>query len=435
MRKIGILLLVLMIAPMVLFAGGGGDSATPGVSEIRFGWWGNVARDDRTNAVIRLFQRMNPDVRVEPEAGVAFAAYWDRLATQTAAGNLPDVIQQDVSWIMMYNNNNQLENLDPFVQRGLINLANIDAGAVATGRLGNTLAGLIMATNAWGMIVDPAVLTRAGVTINDTTWTWADYEAAARQIHQRTGVQTIPPFNVRQVVEHISRQFGSPCFNPDNRTLGISTNQNAYNAVRDWINMEMRLLGAGILYDVQDAWVQGKPMAEEPLPLGRTWNQMNWSNQLVGFQDAARRNLQYIMFPRVQGAPSHGTYYRASMFLSMTRTSRHKDAAARLIDFFINDMDAGRILLVERGAPVNSRVRADISEVVTAGDRHILQYLDRIAPFTAPADPPYPPGAGQVENPIMRNAMLQIMLRQLSVDDGIALMVSQSHAELARQNP
>jgi len=434
MKKIGILLLIMMILPMMLFAGG--NRADPGAQHLRFGWWGNVARDDRTNAVIRLYMAMHPGVHVEAEHGVAFAAYWDRLATQTAAGNLPDVIQQDVSWIKGYNDNNLLENLDPFVQRGLIDLRNWDQGAVAAGRLGNRLAGLILATNAWGMIVDPAVLTRANVTIDDTTWTWADYERIATQIHRTTGVQTIPPFNSRQVVEHISRQFGSPCFNADNRTLGIATNQAAFNAVREWLNMEMRLLTAGILYDVQDAWVQGKAMAEEPLPLGRTWNQMNWSNQLVGFQDASRRTLQYIMFPRVAGAPNptHGTYYRASMFLSMTAGSQAKDLAAGFINFFVNDLSAGRILLVERGAPVASHVRQDIYEVVTAGDRHVLDYLTRIGPFTGPADPPYPAGAGEIENPLMRNIVLEIMTRRVTVDAGLARIVSEAGAVLVRNN-
>ena len=434
MKKISILLLVLIL-PVMLFATGGRDmSGQHGY--LRFGWWGNVARDDRTNAVIRLYEAMNPGITVEPEAGVAFAAYWDRLATQTAAGNLPDVIQQDVSYIKQFNDNNQLEDLNNYARAGgAIDLTNWDPGAVAAGRLGNRLAGLILATNAWGMIVDPAVLQKANVTINDTTWTWTDYERIATQIYQTTGVQTIPPFNVRQVVEHISRQFGSPCFNPDNKTLGITNNQTAYNAVRDWMNMEMRLMNAGVLYDVQDAWIQGKAMAEEPLPQGKTWNQMNWSNQLVGFQDAARRDLNYIMYPTVPGRTAHGTYYRASMFISMTRSSQNKDLAAKFINFFVNDLSAGRILLVERGAPVNSRVRGDIRPVVSSGDIKVLDYLDKIANYTSPADPAYPAGAGEVENPIMRNIMQEVLLGKINVDNGLTQMVRDSNAALGRANP
>jgi len=432
MKKISILLLILMILPMMLFASG--QAASGG--NLRFGWWGNVARDDRTNAVVRLFQQVNPGVRVEVEAGVAFAAYWDRLATQSAAGNLPDVIQQDVSYIKQFNNNGLLQDLNPYARAGgAIDLTNWSPGAVAAGRLGNSLAGLILATNAWGMIVDPAVLSRAGVEINDTTWTWADYERIATQIYQRTQVQTIPPFNVRQVIEHISRQFGSPCFAANDRELGITNNQNAYNAVRDWMNTEMRLMTAGVLYDVQDSWIQGKAMAEEPLPLGKTWNQMNWSNQLVGFIDAARRDLNYIMYPQFTNKTANGTYYRASMFISITSRSQVKDLAAQFINFFVNDLSAGRILLVERGAPVASHIREDIYQVVTAGDRKVLDYLTRIEPYTSPADPAYPAGAGAVENPIMRNIMLEVLLGRISVDNGLAQIVRDSNAELARANP
>ncbi|MCL2214283.1 MAG: extracellular solute-binding protein [Treponema sp.] len=431
MKKIGFLLLILMILPMMLFASPAQDTS----GSLRFGWWGNVARDDRTNAVIRLFEAVNPGVKVEAEAGVAFAAYWDRLATQSASGNLPDVIQQDVSWIKLYNTNGQLQDLTPYARAGgAIDLTYWPSGAVAAGRIGNTLAGLILATNAWGMIVDPAVLQRAGVTIDDTTWTWTDYERIANQIYTSTGVQSIPPFNFRQVLEHISRQFGSPCFNDDNRTLGITNNQTAYNAVRDYLNMEMRLMNAGILYDIQDAWIQGKAMAEEPLPLGKTWNQMNWSNQLVGFQDAARRSLDYILFPSVPGKTANGTYYRASMFISMTARSQNKDLAAKFINFFVNDLSAGRILLAERGIPVNTQIRQDIYGVLSAGDQKVANYISRIEPYTSPADPAYPSGAGEIENPVMRNIVQEIFLGRLTVDNGLAQVVRDSNAVLAREN-
>ncbi|MCL2266781.1 MAG: ABC transporter substrate-binding protein [Treponema sp.] len=433
MKKIGILLLVLMTLPVMLFAGGGQSAAS--ANALRFGWWGNVARDDRTNAVVRLFQQVNPGITVEVEAGVAFAAYWDRLATQSAAGNLPDVIQQDVSYIKGFNKNGLLSDLNSYARKGgVIDLTHWSDGAVAAGRIGNSLAGLILATNAWGMIVDPAVLTRAGVTIDDTKWTWTDYEAYARQIYQRTQVQSIPPFNIRQVIEHISRQFGSPCYEANDKEMGITNNQAAYNAVRDYMNTEMRLMQAGVLYDVNDAFVTGKAMAEEPLPLGRTWNQMNWSNQLVGFQDAARRNLDYIMFPQFANKTANGTYYRASMFISITSRSQVKDLAAKFINFFVNDLSAGRILLAERGIPVNTQIRQDIYGVVSAGDQKVMDYITRIEPYTSPADPAYPDGAGTIENTILRNIMQNILLGRLTVDNGLAQMVRDANAELARLN-
>ena len=140
------------------------------------------------------------------------------------------------------------------------------------------------------------------------------------------------------------------------------------------------------------------------------------------------------MYPRVQGAPNHGTYYRASMFLSMTAQAQNKDLAAKFINFFVNDPSAGRILLVERGAPVASHIRSDIYQVVTPADRHVLDYLTKIGPFTGPADPPYPSGAGEIENPLMRNVMLEIMMKRVTPEAGLAQIVRESNAVLARMN-
>jgi hypothetical protein len=53
------------------------------------------------------------------------------------------------------------------------------------------------------MGVDPAVLRLAGITIDDTTWTWADFERIAIEIFQKTGMQTMPPKEFHQIFEHI----------------------------------------------------------------------------------------------------------------------------------------------------------------------------------------------------------------------------------------
>jgi multiple sugar transport system substrate-binding protein len=282
------------------------------------------------------------------------------------------------------------------------------------------------------MCIDPAVLQRAGVTFDDTTWTWADYERIALQIFQRTGVQSFPPVQFRQTLEHIGRQFGAELFTSDERSMGIEANRNAFNAFRDYLNMELRLLAAGALFDPEEGFIQGLAMGEEPLARGRTWNNGAWSNQYFGHQNASERPLHFAMFPTVSGnrAP-FGTYLRASMYISMLSSSENKDLAARFINFFANNLEANRILMAERGVPIPSNVRADLYYRVDANNQYIFDYITKITPLASPAPPPYPPNAGEVET-ALRSIVLQNMTGRITTDAALAQMISTANSILRR---
>src|SRR5690625_2741968 len=81
---------------------------------IRMAWWGGQPRHDSTQEVIDLYVAENPHVTIEPEFA-EWGDYWQRLAPQAAANELPDIIQMDLSYITQYAENNQLADLTPFI--------------------------------------------------------------------------------------------------------------------------------------------------------------------------------------------------------------------------------------------------------------------------------------------------------------------------------
>jgi multiple sugar transport system substrate-binding protein len=80
------------------------------------------------------------------------------------------------------------------------------------------------------------------------------------------------------------------------------------------------------------------------------------------------------------------------MFFSITRNAALPEVAARFIDFTLNSLDANRILLAERGAPIAGRVRADLRHLVSAPQKAVFDFLDRIQDDVAPLPPPDPVG-------------------------------------------
>ena len=67
------------------------NKAEDGPVEIRFSWWGNAGRAELTNKAIAEFEAANPNIKVKPEYG-DISGYFDKLATQMAANDAPDVI-------------------------------------------------------------------------------------------------------------------------------------------------------------------------------------------------------------------------------------------------------------------------------------------------------------------------------------------------------
>jgi multiple sugar transport system substrate-binding protein len=223
------------------------------------------------------------------------------------------------------------------------------------------------------------------------------------------------------------RQSGKPFFAANGKSLGFDA-----SLLKDILDLNLRLKAAGALYDPEDAFILGRAMEEEPISRGKTWNSFYWSNQHVGHVTAAKRPLDYFVNPTVSGnkAP-YGTYLKPSQFISMLTASKNQDLAAKLVNFFVNDLEANRILLAERGIPVPSSVREDLSPRVDPGMKYLFDYITKVTPLTTAIDPPDPASAGEVRD-VMRPILLQCLTGRLSSDAAVTQMVQAANAVLSR---
>ncbi|GHV54124.1 putative ABC transporter substrate-binding protein YesO [Spirochaetia bacterium] len=384
-------------------AGGGGGNY------LRLAWWGNTVRDERTNAVAKLFESKNPGVTVETEA-TAWDGYWSKLNTQAASGSLPDIMQQDYAYINQWFNRDLLEDLTPYSQKGTIDLSKWADSAVAAGKINGKLIALNLGTNSWGMGIDPAVVQQAGVTIDDINWTWEDFEKIALTIYQKTGVQTQPFSAHKQLVEHRVRERGGSYYAADGKGVGWT---NLAAEVKELLDINLRLKAAGALFDPEEAFLT-VTMEEEPFSRGKTWNSYYWSNQHVGHINAAKRPIEYIINPSVGPSRTQfGAYLKPSQFVSMLSNSKDKELAARFINFFINDLEANSVLLAERGVPVPTDVRDHLAPKVDVNMKYLFDYIGKITPYTSPIDPPDPARAGETED-AFKEIFLQTLTGQIS---------------------
>src|SRR5699024_3517347 len=141
---------------------------------VRVYWWGGELRDGMTRDALDLFSEDHPDISVAPEYS-EWTGYWDKLATQTAGGDAPDVMQMDEAYIDSYGTRSSL--LDLETVSDVLDLGAMDEAVLDTGRLADgTLVGAPLGVGIFSVGVNPTLLEQAGLDMpDDTGWTWDDF--------------------------------------------------------------------------------------------------------------------------------------------------------------------------------------------------------------------------------------------------------------------
>ena len=181
--------MAVLTAVLASACGGGQEQADEtGPVELRFSWWGNAERAALMQQAIEKFQSKHTNIKVTPSFQ-EFEAYWQKLATETAGGNAPDVFQMDFAYLREYADRNVL--LDLKKQEGQnLQLGDLVDGLKGAGEIKGKLFGVPVGGNTWGYMYNPALFQQAGVAEPKLGWTWSDYRQAIRADHTSRPVCT-----------------------------------------------------------------------------------------------------------------------------------------------------------------------------------------------------------------------------------------------------
>ena len=423
------LLLVVLVLMLILSFTGTGLTAAK--VTLRLAWWGNPTRDARTLEVIKLYMAKSPNVTIEPET-TGWAGYWDKIATQAAANNLPDIMQQDYAYLNQFVSRNQLLDLTPYVRSRKLDLKGVDETFTSGGKVKNKLYGVSLGTNALSVGYDPAVLQKAGLSAPATNWTWADLEKMAATIHAKTGVLTLPfgTTDPRVVFENWIRQTGKSFYDKSGTKLGFTDPK----PLVEYFEMQLRMLKAGLILKPETAYLT-VTANEGPFAKGQVWMDYLWSNQIVMQAAANNRPIAIALLPRIAGSKRPGTFLKPSMFFSVMKSSQNKEEAIKFVDFFLNDIEANKILLAERGIPIVPAVRDTLKAMVDPVNRQVFDYISLVGNKNASAiDPADPNGAGEILA-LLRTVAQEVMYQKTSPENAAAKFMKDANAILAKNEP
>lgn len=362
---------------------------------IRFEWWGNPDRAEVTEKAIDLFESKNPNIKVET-AYSEFNAYFQRLATQVAGGGAPDVFQMDYRYVREYADRNVLADLAKGDSK--VDTSGVTQQLLSGGTIKNKLYAIPPTQNTQVFSYDFAQWDKAGAAPPKDGWTWADLKASAQKVSDATGKKTAGVVDFGGTEDWFEvwlRQQGKQLYTDEGK-IGYT----AADLAQWWTMTDgLRRSGASApreLTTKMDGSTQNDPVAQKKASAGFGYD----SGFTAKTWEIMGRELKVSVFPTDTG--KIGQYAKPAMMFSIAQRSEKKKAAAKLIDFLINDLEAGKILGMSRGMPANAKLRDQVGPTLTGPPVVGYQFEQQVAAKLEPAPPPPPKGAGTVKATFQR---------------------------------
>lgn len=431
-RRVGIGAAAATVAALALTSCSGATGTTgadaPELSDepvtISITWWGGDARAEQTQQVLDAFEEEHPNITVEPQY-TDWTGYWDQLATATAGGDSPDVIQMDELYLASYGARGALADLAALD----IDTSDFDEEALATGQLQEAQYALPIGIGVFSVVANADLFAQYGVELpDDETWTWDDYADVAKELSDKSGGAIFGTGAIGGLdagsLKYWARSGENEVFDEDNEvTLDPQVLADMWDYQLDLI-ADGASQGGEAIFEGQAAGISGGPVATGKVALGIAYN-----TQVTALQAASGADFRLLKLPEPEGVDPNS--YKPSMYWSVSGKSEHPAEAALLVEYLLNSDAAAEIIKTERGIPANNAVRELITPDLSPTDQLAVEYQDRVVPGAAPVVTPN--GASGIEA-ILQRYTQEVLSGQSEPLDAAESFVAELQSEIDAAN-
>lgn len=366
---------VAITLPLAACGGGsGGGAGSTDDPQIRLSWWGSDARARNQQEFIDLCMSENPGLDVLGETA-SWGDFTMRLATQSAADDLPDVFTVIDPFMYEYLENGDFLDLRTVADHLDLSDFPADTFADVMGENGE-IFGVSLGHSGHGIVINPEVFDELGVPIpDDTTWTWQDFKDTAIAISEASG-----------------GEVAGTTMNMDGNALQVWLRQQGYTlsqvgdqpfdatpeAVASYFQFMQGLIDAGATIPpaqmVEDWSGQAGP-EQANIVQGRV--AMEWTfamNQLGMFEEAAQHELRPMLWPG-ESEGERGAWLKEGTWLVINSNTRHPEQAATLVNCLVNNIEGARIMGLDRGIPASTAVAQALNEDLSGADARFAEWV------------------------------------------------------------
>jgi multiple sugar transport system substrate-binding protein len=367
---------------------------------------------EHTIAALEAYTAKFPNVQISPEF-TDYDSYVDKLATEAAGGNAPDLMSVNADIAGEYSRRGVLLALDEFVP-SVIDLSDYTEGTVFSNTIDGTLYGIPNDCIAASLIYNTAVFEEIGMEVPDQMWTWEQYAQTANDIAAAKGegfYGTEDGGNSYIACDMFLRGRGKEFYTAD-RNLGF-TPEDLAAWLRFW--QALRESGGTPPGDVQ-ALATGDDLSRTGIITGNAAILPQLTDTYFGLQSLTEDPLGIHLLPNgfEGGELTQHHYTYAGNSSSVSAKSAHADTVIDIIRFMHTDPEGIEIFYRGSGlVPASNTGRESLREEGGPDEQRILDYIDLIL---EDASTPRNPAIAGV-SAILRRMNEEVAFGRLSVEE------------------
>jgi multiple sugar transport system substrate-binding protein len=401
-------------------------SSSSSSNSLTFRWWGGDARNQAYQKALQLFTKKTGIAVTTQYSG--YDGYFDKLNTEFAGGNPPDIFQMDTALVSTYAAKGVLTDLSGYIP-GTIHLDTLYGAVRTAGTVGGKPYGVPSGSGYAPLLYDKTVLAQLKITPPADDWTWDDFSAIATEISKALGPGKYgaldSSFDDSGALQPWLRQRGKDLHTPSGE-LGFGPNE-----LTEWFDYWAGLRRGGAITPPDMLANAGEASGTHPLIAGQVVLTTGWG--LAQMQPLTQHSLDIVVVPRGKDGKT-GQALNGGVLLCVPAKSHNPDGAAKLIDFFVSDDDAIKTMGIQRGFPPSDKALNLLLPTLGPGDKRDVTYGQYVAQQVAkdglPAASTAPPGYRDVKT-ALDSAAKQIAFGKLSIADGVDQFFSNAEAALA----
>ncbi len=269
---------------------------------------------------------------------------------------------------------------------------------------------------------------KAGLTPPDRNTTWDDFATLCIEMTRaidRKGVWAVGnAARYSYALEAFLLQRGKRLYGEDGR-IGFDVAD-----ATDWYGYWDSLAKNGGCVPAEVQALDKIQIDSNPMSTGHAVMAIAFSNMLVGYQALQQNPIGLTVLPVAERGGPSGLFYKAGQQFGVAHTAKNPELAARFLDFFLNDIEAGKALGLERGVPINLDVRAAVKPTLNEVEMRSYDYIESIADISGDYPPQVPVGASELEERGYRSIADQLAFGQITPAEAGQALVDQANAIL-----
>jgi multiple sugar transport system substrate-binding protein len=401
-----------------------GSTATAGKTLV-FRWWGGDARNQAYQAALKIFTQKTGIAVTTQYSG--YNGYFDKLNTEFAGGNPPDIFQMDTALVSTYASKNVLIDLSQYVP-GTIQTSTLYAQLRTAGTVGGKNYGVASGSGYAPVLYDKTVLDTLKIDAPADSWTWDDFAVITNEISKAWGSGKYGALDASNddsgAYQPWLRQRGKDLYTSAG-VLGFDSAD-----LTEWFTFWAGLRKTGAISPATLLANSGEASGTHPLIAGQVAMTTGWG--LAQMQPLTQHTLKIVVVPRSSEGKT-GQALNGGVLLSVPQKSTNPVGAAKLINFFLNDDDAIKAMGTTRGLPPSDKAKNLLLPTLTASQQEDVNYGQYVAAQAAKdglaAAPVSPPGYGDVKT-ALDSAAKQVAFGKQSISAAVSQFFSDAKTAL-----